>query len=150
MLTRFRAFFIAAALAIGWWGAAFAQTIQPIPGTANGCIPYHLAGGTAASTNSTRIKEGPSNLCDLTMINTTATLYYFKIYDSASAPTCSSATNLKHVYPIPASSTGSGIQRSLPVGESYANGLGFCVTASGSDTANDNAATGVYIEASYK
>ncbi len=125
-------------------------TVQPVAGTSGGCTPYHLAGGTGASNNSTSVKGSAGKLCDLIPINTTATLYYLKIYDSASAPTCSSATNLKHVFPIPASTTGAGFHRSIPVGEDYANGIGFCVVGAGSDTDNSNAATGVYIEASYK
>jgi hypothetical protein len=121
--------------------------------TTGGCTPYHLSGGTAASTNSTAIKAAAAGtLCDLTLINTTATIYYLKLYDSAGAPTCSSATGLKHVYPIPASATssGAGIQRTMTFGEAYTSGIGFCVTGGGGDTDNTNAATGVYIEASYK
>lgn len=129
-------------------------TVQPIAGTTGGCTPYHLAGGTAASTNSTSIKASAAgNLCDITPINTTTTIYYLKLYDSAAAPTCSSATGLKHVYPIPptaAAGGAGGIVRSLALGESYASGIGFCVTGGGGDTDNTNAATGVYIEASYK
>lgn len=126
---------------------------QPQAATSGGCTPYHLSGGTAATTNSTNIKSTAGNLCDITPINTTTTIYYLKIYDSSAAPTCSSATNIKHVYPIPpAASTGaaSGIERSLALGESYANGIGFCVTGGGTDTDNTSAATGVYIEASFK
>lgn len=118
--------------------------------TTGGCTPYHLANGSAASTNSTNIKGSAGTLCEMTVINTTATIYYLKIYNASSAPTCSSATGLVHVYPIPASATGAGIQRSVPLGEAYGTGIGFCLTASGTDTANDNAATGVFIEASYK
>jgi hypothetical protein len=114
------------------------------------CLPYHLAGGTAASTNSTAIKTTPGKLCQITPFNTTATVYYLKVYDSASAPTCSSATNLKHVYPIPASVTVGGFVIPTAFGESYSNGIAFCVTAGGGDTDNTSAATGVYIEASYQ
>lgn len=126
--------------------------VQPVPGTSGGCTPYHLSGGTTASNNSTSMKGSAGNLCDLVPINTTANIYYLKIYDTAGAPTCSSATGLKHVFPIPAnvSSLGAGMVRSLALGESYVNGIGFCVTGGGGDTDNSNAATGVYIEASYK
>jgi hypothetical protein len=129
------------------------------PGTAAiaidaGCTPYHLSGGSAASTNSTEIKGVPARLCDLTLINTTTTLYYLRLYDTATAPTCSSATGVKHVYPIPfgATNAGGGIQRTLGTsgGEAYANGIGFCLTGAGTDTDTTNAATGVYIEGSYR
>lgn len=128
-------------------GVKFPQT-NPTAVAGQGCTPYHLSGGTAATNNSTNIKSSTGSLCDMTVINTTATVYYLKIYDSSTAPTCSSATGLKHVYPIPAS--GGGIQRSLPMQEAYASGIGFCVTAGGTDTDNTSAATGVFIEASYK
>jgi hypothetical protein len=114
------------------------------------CTPYHLAGGTAASNNSTLIKNSSGVLCDLVIINTTATLYYLKLYNSASAPTCSSATNLKHVFPIPAATTGAGFARHVPYGELYQTGIGFCVVGGGGDTDNTNAATGVFVEASYQ
>ena len=123
----------------------------PAAAAAGGATPYHLSGGTAASNNSTSIKGSAGTLYDLTPINTTSAIYFLKLYDSATAPTCSSATNLKHVYPIPQNTgAGGGFIRSLAVGEAYANGIGFCVTAGGADTDNSNAATGVYIEASYK
>lgn len=128
-------------------------TVQPVPGTSGGCTPYHLSGGTAASTNSTSVKGSLGNLCDLVAINTTTTVYYLRLYDSASAPTCSSATGVKHVYPIPpavAAGAAGGIVRSLALGESYANGIGFCVTGGSGDTDTTNAATGVFIEGSYK
>lgn len=126
-------------------------TNNPAATTTGGCTPYHLAGGTAASTNSTSISSGAHTLCALRAINTTATLVYLRVYDSSSAPTCSSATNLKHTYPIPANSNGAGFMDAEGAfGEAYSNGLGFCVTGGGSDTDNTNAVTGVYIEASYK
>lgn len=129
--------------------------IQPIPaGTGNGTTPYHLAGGTAATNNSTSIKGSAGNLMTAVAINTTTTLYYLRFYDSASAPTCSSATNLKHTYPVPpapASGQAGGFVVPLPVsGESYTSGIGFCVTGAAGDADNTNAATGIYIEASYK
>lgn len=120
-----------------------AQSVPP-------CTFYHLANGSAASTNSTTIKPFDATLCHLTAINTTATLYYLKLYNSSAAPTCSSATGLTHVYPIPASATGAGFTIAHPFGERYPNGIGFCLTGGGTDTDNSNAATGVYIEASFK
>lgn len=119
----------------------------------NGCTPYHLSGGTGASTNSNNIKATAATLCDILPINVTSTVYYIKLYDTNIAPTCSvgSSATLKHVYPIPnASGAGGGFSRPLPLGEEYHLGIGYCVTGGGGDTDNTNAATGVYIEASYK
>lgn len=113
---------------------------------------YHLSGGTTASNNATLIAAAPAGgsrtLTRLFPINTSATLAYLKLYDSAVSPTCSSATNLKHVIPIPASATGAGF--SIQLSEAYTNGLAFCVTGAGTDTDNSNSPTGVYIEASYR
>lgn len=124
-------------------------TVTPQPTTGNGCTPYHLSGGTTASNNSTNVKNAAGTLCRFTVISTSATLAYLKVYDSASAPTCSSATNLKHVYPIPAGVSGGGAQVFDSFGEKYGNGISFCVTGGGGDTDNSNAPTGVFVEGSY-
>jgi len=121
--------------------------VTPVPGSSGSCTPYHLAGGTAASTNATNIKASAGTLCHLTAINTTVTIYYLRMYNLASAPTCSSATGAVHTYPVLPSG---GINIPLPVGETYSTGIGFCVTGGGADTDNTNAATGVWIEASYR
>lgn len=126
-------------------------TVVPTPTVGTGCTPYHLSGGTAASTNSTNIKGSAGVVCVLSAINTTSTLYYLKVYNSASAPTCSSATDLTHVFPIPHNSgAGNGMIYPIALNEVYSTGIGFCVTGGGGDTDNTNAATGVYIEGSYK
>jgi hypothetical protein len=120
-------------------------------GTTGGCTPYNLSGGSAASTNATSIKGSAGTLCHLTVISTSATLAYLRLYDSASAPTCSSATGAKHSYPVPASNTGAGVAIPLgPFGEAYANGIGFCLTGGGADTDNTSAPIGVFVNASFK
>lgn len=121
--------------------------VTPVPGSSGSCTPYHLAGGTAASTNATNIKASAGTLCHLTAINTTVTTYYLRMYNLAAAPTCSSATGAVHTYPVLPSG---GINIPLPVGETYSAGIGFCVTGGGADTDNTNAATGVWIEASFR
>jgi hypothetical protein len=121
-----------------------------------GCTPYHLAGGTSgASVNANMIKSSAAGtLCTISAINTTTTLYYLRVYDTASGPTCSSATGAVHSFPIPpAASSGlaGGISIPLPpFGEAFANGIGYCVTANGTDTDNTNSASGIYINGSYK
>ena len=47
--------------------------------------------------DSDNIKASAGVRCDLTPINTTATICYLKLHDLATAPTCSSAIGLKHV-----------------------------------------------------
>lgn len=137
-------------VAIASDNTAFSVNATPTAATTGGATPYHLAGGTAASTNSTSIKGSAGTLYSVSAINTTATLYYLRIYDSSSAPTCSSATGAKHSFPIPASTTGAGFAIPLgAVGEIFSSGIGYCVTGGGSDTDNTNAAAGIFINASY-
>ena len=108
---------------------------------------------SAASTNSTSCKASPGNFYGVDIINTTTTLYYLRLYNSSSAPTCSSATGFVRSIPIPpAGSAGQagGLVRvgSLPVG--YSTGIGYCLTGGASSTDNTNAATGIYGAIVYK
>ena len=105
---------------------------------------------SAASTNATSCKASAGQVYSYRVINTTATLYYLRMYNLASAPTCSSATGFVQTIPIPASTTGAGVASSIAVGEAYSTGIGFCLTGGGSSTDNTNAATGVYITINYK
>lgn len=105
---------------------------------------------SAASTNSTSCKGSAGNFYGFFMVNTTATLYYLRLYNSSSAPTCSSATGFIESIPIPASASGAGIVVTLPVGLGYSTGIGFCFTGGSSSTDNTNAATGVFGAVLYK
>ena len=117
-----------------------------------GCLPFHGAsGGTSASNNATLVKNSAGEWCVLSPINTSTSIGYLKLYDSSSSPTCSSATNLKHVYPVPpaqASGQAGGFTLPMPSGEQYSNGLAYCVVGGGLDTDNSNAPTGIFIEGS--
>lgn len=121
-------------------------------GSTGGATQYHLANATTASNNSTLISTGAHTLTMAFTGNTSGALGFLKLYDLAGAPTCSSATGLKHVYPIPFSaSNAGGFVIPIPiVGEAYALGIGFCVTGGQSDTDNSNGPAGISIEADYK
>lgn len=114
--------------------------------TTGGCTEYGYQ--SAASTNSTLIAAGARTLCSLNLVNTSATVYYVRLYNLGTAPTCSSATG--YVKSIPVLPTGGIAVDMGPYGAAYGTGLGFCITASATSTANDNAAVGVFIAASYK
>lgn len=116
--------------------------------TVVGTIPSYLT--STASTNATLIKASAGTVYSYTLINTTATLYYLRMYNLAAAPTCSSATGFVGSYPIPASATGAGVTFDLAAGEAYSTGIGYCLTGAGSSTDNTNAATGVYVWIRYK
>ena len=122
--------------------------IQPIPGTSGGLSIS--ATQSAASTNSTSVKGSAGMIYNITAINTTATLYYLRLYNSSSAPTCSSATGFIATYPIPASTSGGGVVVDTTHGIVFGTGIGFCITGGGSSTDNTNAATGVFVNILYK
>lgn len=107
--------------------------------------PYFLT--SAASTNSTSVKGSAGTLHLVHLTNTTATTYYLRLYNSASAPTCSSATGFIRSIPVLATSVNG---YAVKVGETFGTGIGFCFTGGGSSTDNTNAATGVYISLDYR
>jgi hypothetical protein len=115
--------------------------------TSGGATPAHYL--SAASTNATNVKASAGNVYALAVINTTATLYYLKLYDKATAPTCNSDAVLQ-TYPVPASTAGAGFVLPLNVGMSFSAGIGFCLTGGLADNDNTNAATGVAINFVYK
>jgi hypothetical protein len=128
-----------------------AWLVQTVPGTTNGASSCVLQ--SAASTNATNCKASAGLLYGYDLVNTTTTIYYLRLYNASSAPTCSSATNFIRTIPVPpagAAGQAGGLARDIAVGETYGTGLGFCLTGGGSSTDNTNAATGVYITLHYK
>jgi hypothetical protein len=101
---------------------------------------------SAATTNSTNCKGSAGNVYGILVSNTTSTIYYLRMYNSASAPTCSSATNF--IESIPALATSANGFAGIP--EGFSTGISFCLTGGGSSTDNTNAATGVYVTILYK
>ncbi len=131
--------------------SAWAQApVQPVPGTVGGGTPIHYL--STASNNSTNVKATAGTVYQVITINTTATIYYLRLYDLAAAPTCTSATGVKQTYPVPfgQSSSGGGFTIPIPVGMGFLNGIGFCLTSGIADTDNGNAATGIVINFVYQ
>lgn len=117
--------------------------------TANSALTSYLT--SAASTNSTSVKGSAGNVYGISVVNTTSTLYYLRMYNSSSAPTCSSATGFVESIPAPHNTgNGGGISRSWNVPQGYTTGIGFCITGGGSSTDNTSAATGLYLTIIYK
>lgn len=105
---------------------------------------------SAASTNATSVKATVGLLCSVVAINTTATLYYLKFYNTAAAPTCNSDTVVQK-FPVPASTSGGPpVQIPFPDGMKFTTGIGLCLTGGIADNDNTNAATGVAISLGYK
>lgn len=123
----------------------------PTAAATGGATPCYIT--SAASTNATNCKGSAGTLYGYDLINTTTTLYYLRIYNLASAPTCSSATGFVRTIPVPpaaAAGQAGGVAHGITVGEAYGTGVGFCLTGGGSSTDNTNAATGVYVTLLYK
>jgi hypothetical protein len=122
--------------------------VAPSASASGGATPYHV--GSAASNNSTNVKASAGTVYDLTIINTTTTLGDFRFYDSASAPTCSSATGVVNNLPVQSNVISPGLHLNYPGGKLFANGISFCYTGAVADNDNTNAATGVQINIDYK
>lgn len=115
----------------------------------NGCTPGHAL--SAASNNSTNVKASPGTLCEFTVINTTASLGVLRLYDTSSAPTCSSATGVVANYPVQANTTSPGFTINLgPFGKAFSSGIGFCFTGANADNDNTNAVTGFNLNWGYR
>lgn len=108
-----------------------------------GAQPFHYL--SAASTNATSVLARRSRLEQIIAINTTATLYYLKFFDKASAPSLGTDVPVFTV-PVPASATGAGVVISFPSGVRFRLGLAFALTGGVADNDSANAATGVAID----
>lgn len=140
-------------------GAAGSTTQRVIPAsdatigldarTTGGCTPGVYR--STASNNSTSIKASAGTLCKLVAINTTATPYYLRFYNTGSAPNCASGTGEVASYPVPADTTGAGVAVPVgPFGEAYTSGIGFCIVGGSAANDNTNAAAGVTVSYSFK
>lgn len=96
---------------------------------------------SAASTNSNLVQTGKSSLRAGVVVNTTATVYYLKLYDKSTSPTCGTDVP-KWTVPLTANAV-----TPLPVsdGLQFYLGLGFCITAGIADNDVANAAVGVAV-----
>jgi hypothetical protein len=106
---------------------------------------------STASTNSTLVAPGYSQLKLIVAINSTVTLYYLKFYDKVTAPACNTDTVVFKV-PVPfgAANAGGGMVIAMPDGLQFFKGIGFCLTGAAADNDNTNAATGVTINLGVK
>lgn len=108
---------------------------------------------SAASTNATSVKATPGAVTGYSLTNTTTTIYYLRMYNLATAPTCSSSTGFVETIAVPpASSAGlaGGRERHHTAAQDFTTGIGFCLTGGASSTDNTNAATGVQITILYR
>lgn len=127
------------------------NAVQPIVGATGGATHYHLANGSTTGTPALNtIKGSAGTLLTLVAENTTGTVEYLHVYDSA-APTCGNATGLAHVYMVPANTSGAGFVIPIPVGgEAYSSAITYFVTGGEADTDCTAAVAGVLVEGSFK
>lgn len=99
--------------------------VQIQPTALYGHATYHTA-ISAASTNATNVKTTNANVASLNLVNTTASLRYFKVFNLATAPTMGTSTPVLNYAITPNSSVSidcgfGGIRLS--------NGLSYAITA---------------------
>lgn len=100
---------------------------------------------SAATTNSTSVTAVATTLCTLSVVNSTATRYYLKLYNKATAPTVGTDTPVQ-IYDIPAS-TSSNIILQKPL--RFSLGLGFGITGAIAISDTTAAVTGIGINLGY-
>jgi hypothetical protein len=121
-----------------------AAYIEQTPGTVFRCNPQAgrpYSYQSAASANPVLVQQGPCTVALVAAINTTANLYWLKVYDMASTPVAGAGTPVMRI-PVPASATGAGLISSFAI--ALQNGFAFTITGgTGIDSDTTSAATGV-------
>jgi hypothetical protein len=109
-----------------WSGAALAQGGSPVKFL------------SLATNNATLVKAGPVTVLVVAPVNTTATVYFLKLYDKSTAPVC--GTDIpKWTLPLPATSK----EPISTDGLLFSLGFGFCLVGGIADSDNSAAAIGV-------
>lgn len=127
---------------------------QPVSGTVSAQPNATTSGGcsmstflSAVSNNLTAVKASAGNIYSIVVVNTTATIYYLKIFDGT--PTMGS-TSANWNIPIPANTSAAGVVIPLPVPISCATNISVALTGGLALADNTNAATGVAVNIAYK
>lgn len=118
---------------------------QPTAGTANGASISCF--NSTASNNLTAVKSSAGNVYSIIAINTTATLYYLKLFDGT--PTMGTTIAIGNI-PIPANTSGAGVVIQIPVGLSFATNINVALTGAIALNDNTSAAIGVCVNVIYK
>jgi len=121
--------------------------VQGVP--VGGAIPFYKT--AANSNNATNLKATPGSLYSIEVFNLTATIYYLKFYNKASAP--APATDnalLVQVFPIPANTAVGGIVMSLNTPKAFSTGISYAIVAGLADTDNTSVPSGsIVLNGSY-
>lgn len=101
---------------------------------------------SAASTNSTLIKNAATNLFEISVFNPTAAIVYFKIYNKATAPTV--GTDVPRLtFPVPIN--GEKVINFGTLGKRFALGLGIGITLGQAATDVAAVAVGIQVSGTY-
>lgn len=119
-------------------GAAIALLAWSLPASAQSAPKKYLS---LATTNSNLVMAGSVLLKTAVIGNTTATGYFLKLYNKASAPTCGTDVPVQTI-PVPANDT---VPIDFGNGTMFPIGLGFCLTGEIADSDTTTAAAGVAI-----
>lgn len=125
--------------------------VTQVPATNSGYTSYFLSGGSLASTNSNSIKTSAGLVHSITVVNGTTTVAFLRMYNTASAPTCSSSNGVVHDYLIGAASA-VNVANGLAItpDENYSTGIGFCLTGALGNSDTTNAPVGITVDVSFK
>ncbi len=123
--------------------AALVVIAALLPASANELQGKPYSYLSQASNNATLVYAGPALLKFLLPVNTTTTIYYLKLYDKATAPSCGTDIPVLRI-PVPVHTDGGAVPIEVG-GIQFTNGVGFCLVAGIADSDNTNAATGVAI-----
>jgi hypothetical protein len=118
-----------------------------LPGAQAQTIPLKFL--SLNTTNSTLVFKGNAGgvlLGTGVVINTTTTVYYLKLYNKATAPTCGTDTPV-WTLPIPFAASNAAGGFVLPLGDGllFSLGLGFCITGGIADNDSTAAAAGIVV-----
>lgn len=107
---------------------------------------------SAVSNNSQMVgTAGPRQLFEITALTTAAALMDVRLYDTATAPTCSSATGMKANYPVLSKADGGGFTITFgALGKTFNLGIGLCITGANANDDNTNATTGMNLNFTFK
>lgn len=148
MTNQIKAFAICGIL-VALSGQTMGQATSVLAADQFGCTPTHII--SAASNNSTLIAGKRSTVYDVTAMNNSSTIYYLKIYDKVTAPTCGTDTPVA-TYLVPHNTAaGSGFIHGFVPGLKIDAGLGVCLVSGIADNSNGSAAANaVTIDICYK
>lgn len=110
-------------------GCSAASTVSLVPEATGGLSAKHFV--TAASDNSTNLKASAGQVYSIDIFSNATYPLFFRLYNSASAPTGCGATNLFKVVGVQA-----GTQHVLQseAGWALGTGIGYCVTKNMADS----------------